>query len=325
MRNKLKHTIFIFIMLLFSLLLLPGYRTEAATVEVKLNKTSVTLYTNGTKTVKLKATVTGSTKKVKWSSSNKKVATVSSSGKVTAKATGTATITAKVAGKTAKCKITVKKKTDAKVPSIAKTQTAYWYIIDPTNEIRFYTEIPVKNATSSHKISSVKCSGSNSTYEIKDSGWDSKSASVWAEVKVSSTTKPSGTVTISFNLSQNGKTYKLSSKITLKQLPDNIIKSLKIGSDEYAPCFKNGVGDTTIARSLRENDIGKKISVKLATGCKLKSIYMKHYDKGSIPNGSVVSEDMLKDGLLYLVDDITINVQIGSISFEYHLNWAFWY
>lgn len=45
--------------------------------------------------------------KVKWTSSNKKVATVSSKGKVTAKKKGKATITAKVAGKTFKCKITV--------------------------------------------------------------------------------------------------------------------------------------------------------------------------------------------------------------------------
>lgn len=46
--------------------------------------------------------------KVKWSSSNKKVATVNSKGKVTAKKKGTAKISAKVGGKTYKCKITVK-------------------------------------------------------------------------------------------------------------------------------------------------------------------------------------------------------------------------
>ena len=47
-------------------------------------------------------------KKIKWSSSNKKIATVSSKGKVTAKKKGTATITAKVSGKSYKCKVTVK-------------------------------------------------------------------------------------------------------------------------------------------------------------------------------------------------------------------------
>lgn len=45
---------------------------------------------------------------VKWSSSNKRVATVDAKGKVVAKKRGTAKISAKVGGKTYKCKITVK-------------------------------------------------------------------------------------------------------------------------------------------------------------------------------------------------------------------------
>ncbi len=44
---------------------------------------------------------------VKWSSSNKKVATVTSKGKVTAKKEGKATIKAKVGKKTFTCKVTV--------------------------------------------------------------------------------------------------------------------------------------------------------------------------------------------------------------------------
>lgn len=79
--------------------------------KVKLNKTKATIESDGT--VTLKATVSPSnvtSKKVTWTSSNKKVATVNSKGKVTAKKPGTVTITTKtVNGKTAKCKITVKK------------------------------------------------------------------------------------------------------------------------------------------------------------------------------------------------------------------------
>lgn len=79
--------------------------------KVKLNKTKATIESDGT--VTLKATVSPSnvtSKKVTWTSSNKKVATVNSRGKVTAKKPGTVTITAKtVNGKTAKCKVTVKK------------------------------------------------------------------------------------------------------------------------------------------------------------------------------------------------------------------------
>lgn len=72
---------------------------------IKLNKTSITMYTGKTYTLK----VSGTSKKVTWSTSNKKVATVSSKGVVSAKSSGSATITAKVSNKNLKCKVTVKK------------------------------------------------------------------------------------------------------------------------------------------------------------------------------------------------------------------------
>ncbi len=87
----------------------------------KLNKKKVTIEVGGTYTLK----VTGTTAKVKWSSTNKKIATVKN-GKVTAKSAGKCTIKAKVSGKTLKCKVTVKAKTgpvaddDAFYSSVAK-------------------------------------------------------------------------------------------------------------------------------------------------------------------------------------------------------------
>ncbi|HHT58009.1 Ig-like domain-containing protein [Herbinix luporum] len=75
---------------------------EAATI--KLNKTKITLDVGDTYQLKL----TGTNKKVTWSSSKKSVATVSSKGKVTAKKAGKATITAKVGSKKYTCKVTVK-------------------------------------------------------------------------------------------------------------------------------------------------------------------------------------------------------------------------
>ncbi len=69
--------------------------------EVPYTKTSVS------KSLKLKATVTGSSEKVTWTSSNKKVATVSSSGNVKMKGIGKATITAKSGSLKAYCYITV--------------------------------------------------------------------------------------------------------------------------------------------------------------------------------------------------------------------------
>lgn len=78
--------------------------------KVKLNRSKATLKVG--KTLKLKATIAPkkSTDNVTFSSSRKKVATVSSRGVVTAKKKGTAKITVKTtSGKKAVCKITVKK------------------------------------------------------------------------------------------------------------------------------------------------------------------------------------------------------------------------
>lgn len=74
---------------------------------IKLNRSSVSVEVGNS--IQLKATVTGKSKKVSWSTSNKKIATVNSKGKVTGKKTGAVTITAKANGKTVKCKVTVKK------------------------------------------------------------------------------------------------------------------------------------------------------------------------------------------------------------------------
>lgn len=82
---------------------------DAATI--KLNKTTLTLTKGKTATLK----ISGTSKKVTWSSSKKSVATVNSSGKVTAKKAGTATITAKVNNKKYTCKVTVKDSTSTTV------------------------------------------------------------------------------------------------------------------------------------------------------------------------------------------------------------------
>lgn len=81
---------------------------EAATI--KMNKTKVTIGVGDTYQLK----VSGTSKKAKWSTSNKKVATVNKNGKVTGKKKGTATITAKIGKKSYKCKVTVKN------PALAK-------------------------------------------------------------------------------------------------------------------------------------------------------------------------------------------------------------
>lgn len=77
--------------------------------KVKLNKKAVTLKKGKTYTLKASLTPKNAKTTYKWSSSNKKIATVDKNGKVKAVKKGKATVTVKTAnGKKATCKITVK-------------------------------------------------------------------------------------------------------------------------------------------------------------------------------------------------------------------------
>lgn len=77
----------------------------ASSKKMKLNHSSVTMQAGTKRTLKITKNKPSGT--VKWSSSNKKVATVSNKGVVTAKKKGTAVITAKKGKKSVKCKIKV--------------------------------------------------------------------------------------------------------------------------------------------------------------------------------------------------------------------------
>ena len=72
---------------------------------VAINKSTMTLSVGGKGTFK----ALGNTKTVTWSSTNKKVATVTKSGKVTAKGAGVTTIIMKIGTKTYDCKVRVNK------------------------------------------------------------------------------------------------------------------------------------------------------------------------------------------------------------------------
>lgn len=80
----------------------PVSNVQAA--KIKLNYTKKTIYEGDTFKLKVK----GTKKKVKWSSSNKGIASVNSRGVVTGECDGKVTIIAKVAGKKLKCKVVVK-------------------------------------------------------------------------------------------------------------------------------------------------------------------------------------------------------------------------
>ena len=100
-----------------------SYTVEAASV--KLNKKSLTLGVGTTYNLK----ISGTKKKVTWSSSKKSVAKVSSNGKVTAVKSGTATITAKVGNKKYKCTVKVTKSPKLTYKVTSAKQSGDWYII----------------------------------------------------------------------------------------------------------------------------------------------------------------------------------------------------
>jgi len=102
--KHVKKVLAIMLTLALSIAIIPMVNVSAAN-KIKLNKTKATIYVGKTVTLKLK----NNKNKVKWSSSNKKIATVSSKGKVKGKKTGKVTIIAKVGKKKYKCRITVKR------------------------------------------------------------------------------------------------------------------------------------------------------------------------------------------------------------------------
>lgn len=99
----------------------PVTQTVYATKTVTISRKSATLKVGQTTNLSVKNT----SKKAKWSTSNKKVATVNQNGKVVAKKKGTVTITAKIGGKSYKCKVTIKSSGGSK-KSVTKSSTKVW-------------------------------------------------------------------------------------------------------------------------------------------------------------------------------------------------------
>lgn len=113
---------------------------------VKLNKKAATLKAGKKITLTAKINPTKSTDTLKWSSSNKKVATVDKYGVVTAKKAGTATITVKTSsGKKATCKITV--------PGVKLKKTSATVKVGKTTTIKIKSKTVKKDKVKSYKSS----------------------------------------------------------------------------------------------------------------------------------------------------------------------------
>lgn len=134
---------FISAVILMTTMLVPAF--EASAASVKLNKTKIVIAVGQTYTLK----ISGTKKTPKWSTSNKKVVSVTKKGVVKGLKKGTATVTAKIGKKTYKCKVTVEA---PKLSSTKKTVTAGTSFTLKLNG----TKRTVKWYTSNKKIATVK-------------------------------------------------------------------------------------------------------------------------------------------------------------------------
>lgn len=122
--------------------------TVKAAAKARLNKTSV--YVSKGDTVQL--SIKGASKKVKWTSANKKIATVSTKGKVKGIRKGKTTVTAKVNGKKYNCKINVE------VPTISKKNISLNKGSSMTLKMQ-NTKQKVKWSSSNKKVAAVSTKG----------------------------------------------------------------------------------------------------------------------------------------------------------------------
>lgn len=235
--------------------------------KVKLNKTKLSV--DDGKTYTLDATVlpeNTTTKTVKWSSSNKNVATVDAYGEVTAVAPGTAYIYCRTKdnGTTAKCKVTVK---EVKPSSVSFSEKA---ITIEYNEVRKLkaTVLP-SNATdksltwSSSNPEAVKVTSAGKIKGLKSG----KSAVITAttntgklKAKITVKVNPITVTNISLNKTSatvsKGNTLTLKATITPSNATNQILtwtssnsKVAKVSADGKVTALKNGKATITCTAS----------------------------------------------------------------------------
>ena len=184
MKQQKKAGILLMLVCLIITLALP----VTANAAVKINKTSVSVLRG--KTYNLK--ITGTKQKIRWTSSNKKIATVSASGKIKGINKGRCNIYAKAGNKKYTCKVTVRQP----VTSIKLSKTSI-----SVNKGKTYTL----------KVSVAPKNAANKAVVWKSS--NTKIASVSSKGVV--TAKSAGTTTITAT-AKDGSRKKASCKVTIK-------------------------------------------------------------------------------------------------------------
>ena len=138
--DMIKKGLICFLVICLCLVNMGGYKvSSAAQRKIGLSKKNLTMKKRQTYKIKLKGAKSG---KVKWSSSNKKIATVKK-GKIKAKKKGKCTVIAKYNGKKYKCSVCIKDK---------EQSTATPKSTEPPAESLKPTESPAEN-TNNDKLS----------------------------------------------------------------------------------------------------------------------------------------------------------------------------
>lgn len=180
-----------------------------------------------------------------------------------------------------------------KKPSCAKTQTVY-VSTSSSSKTKYLQDVSanifIKNLASNAKITSIKSSNKKIiAYNGLSSDYIPLRGKYIGISPKSTGLKPGAKSTISFKVTQNGKTYSLSCKITVKLRP-SVFKTLSINGKNYASKFK-GVASTTLSVAQKTG----KFSVKMTSGKKLTQILLVQKRANGSPvvktikNGSKVS------------------------------------
>ncbi len=188
---------------------------QAAAQKIGLKKTKVTITTGTTYTLKLldKKGKTISASKVKWSTSSKKIATVSKKGVVTGVKKGTATITATYKGKKYTCKVTVKNaalSATKKTLSVGKSFTltlkdASGKKIDPKNVKWSTSKKSVATVSTKGVVKAVENGTATITATYKGKKYTCKITSIYTGLKYKSITLYLGETVTQTYYNSNGK------------------------------------------------------------------------------------------------------------------------
>ena len=184
------------------------YERVAAT-SIKLSSENLTIDKGKTKTLKATIEPKNTTDKIKYTSSDKNIATVDSTGKITAKSGGTATITATVGDLKKECKVTVK---EVKVEKVTLNKTDI--TLEQMTYKRMYEKKVKGTPTAQLKATITPSNATDKT--IKYTSSNTKVATVDKNGKITGHFPGTATITA---IASNGKKATCKVSVNLKTAP----------------------------------------------------------------------------------------------------------